>query len=383
MSYCGFAEPNSVPLIVFSNSVITPPGDVHGQLLRVGQPGDDHGAALADHVERAGDHFLFHGAHRDQRLIGHLPPGQLVHLGRGLIRAGERVGRPELQRGFPLERQRVHHHDVLGPGRRGALHRVDPDAADAVDHRGVAGPHAARVVRGGPAGRHAAAHQHRGLQRQPVVHLDQRMLRDRGPLGERAEDAHPADVGAAGVEPGRAVGHDPFQDGLAHVAQVLPPGRAVAAGAAVGDEAAHHVVTGLDLGDAGADLLDDAGALVAADDREPRDQVAVDQVQVGMAEPGGDVPDQHLAVLGRVQVEFHDFERLVRVVQYGCPGLHAFSSLRRVGLRSLINSSQLEAWAGPRQMSSPDPARKAWPAAVLPETACSYRSWTAAPSRTL
>jgi hypothetical protein len=25
MSYCGFAEPNSVPLIVFSNSVITPP----------------------------------------------------------------------------------------------------------------------------------------------------------------------------------------------------------------------------------------------------------------------------------------------------------------------------------------------------------------------
>jgi hypothetical protein len=58
------------------------------------------------------------------------------------------------------------------------------------------------------------------------------------------------------------------------------------------------VVTRLDLGDAGADLLDNAGALVAADDREPRDQVAVDQVQVGVAEPGGDVPDQDLAVLG-------------------------------------------------------------------------------------
>ena len=256
------------------------------------------------------------------------------------------MGRPELQRGFPLERQRVHRHDVLGPGRRGALHRVDPDAADAVDHRGVAGPHPARVVGGGPAGRHAAAHQDRGLQRQPVVHLDQRMLRDRGPLGERAEDAHPADVGAARVEPGRAVGHDPFQDRGTHVAQVLPPGRAVAAGTAVGDEAAHHVVTRFDLGDAGADLLDDAGALVAADDREPGNQVAVDQVQVGVAEPGGDVPDQHLAVLGGVQVEFHDFERLVRVVQYGCPGLHAFSSLHRVVLRSLIKKSAVKSLGG-------------------------------------
>ena len=45
---------------------------------------------------------------------------------------------------------------------------------------------------------------------------------------------------------------------------------------------------GLHPGDARPDLLDDAGALVAADEREAGDDVAVPEVLVGVAEPGRD-----------------------------------------------------------------------------------------------
>ena len=79
---------------------------------------------------------------------------------------------------------------------------------------------------------------------------------------------------------------------------------------------------GADLGDAGPDLLDDPGALVPADDREPRRQVAVGQVQVGVAQPGGDVADEHLARARAVQVEFRDLERGLDVMQYRGLDLH-------------------------------------------------------------
>src|SRR6202042_3034122 len=147
---------------------------------------------------------------------------------------------------------------------------------------------------------------------------------DRGPLGERAHQAHGPDVLAARVEPGGAVGHQPLQGAFAQVAQALPPGGAVPAGPAAGDEAAHHVIARLDLGHPGADLLDDAGPLVPAHDREPGHQVPVDQVQVGVTQPGGDVPDQYLTLARAVQVELDDLERLVRGVQYGGSGLHRF-----------------------------------------------------------
>ncbi len=181
------------------------------------------------------------------------------------------------------------------------------------------------VHRGAPAGRHTAADEHGGLEREPVVDLDHRVLRDGGALGERAEHAHRAEVGAAGVEPERAVRHAALEDGGPHVAQVLPARRAVPAGPAVRDEAAHDVVPGLDLGDAGADLLDDAGALVAADDREARGQVPVGQVQVRVAQPRRGVLDQHLTGARAVEVEFHDLERLAGLEQDCSFGLHRCS----------------------------------------------------------
>ena len=83
-------------------------------------------------------------------------------------------------------------------------------------------------------------------------------------------------------------------------------GGAEAAVAADGQERADDVVARLDARDARADLLDDAGALVAADDREARHDVAVAEVLVGVAQPGGHPADQHLALLGLVELELDD-----------------------------------------------------------------------------
>jgi hypothetical protein len=68
------------------------------------------------------------------------------------------------------------------------------------------------------------------------------------------------------------------------------------------------VVTRLDLGDAGADFFNDARALVPADDRISRRQVAVGEVQVRVTKAGDRVVDKHLSRPGSVQVELHDLE---------------------------------------------------------------------------
>src|SRR5262249_56107640 len=99
-------------------------------------------------------------------------------------------------------------------------------------------------------------------------------------LGEGAEHAHAAEVLAAAVEPVGAVGQAPVQEGDAKVAQVRLAGRAPPAVAADRQERADDVVTGLQPGDAWADFFDDPGALVAADDWEARQEVAVPQVLV-------------------------------------------------------------------------------------------------------
>src|SRR6185312_11046997 len=79
---------------------------------------------------------------------------------------------------------------------------------------------AARVDRGAPAGWHPAAGQRHRLQRQVVVDLDAGVLGHHRPFGERAEQAHLAEVLAVGVEPERAVRQAVVHEQRAEVAQV-------------------------------------------------------------------------------------------------------------------------------------------------------------------
>ena len=100
---------------------------------------------------------------------------------------------------------------------------------------------------------------------------------------------HSAEIHSVAVETEGTVGHRAFEDGGTHVAEVLATGRAVATGAAVGDEATHDMVARLDLRDAWADLFDDARAFVSADDRVTRREITVGQVQIRMAQSGSGV----------------------------------------------------------------------------------------------
>jgi hypothetical protein len=64
------------------------------------------------------------------------------------------------------------------------------------------------------------------------------------------------------------------------------------------------VVAGTHPGYAGADLLDDPGALMSAADRQGRGLIAEVVMDVAMAESGRHHADQNLVVLGRVDLYF-------------------------------------------------------------------------------
>ena len=66
------------------------------------------------------------------------------------------------------------------------------------------------------------------------------------------------------------------------------------------------------------DRLDDAGGLVAEDGGGRERVEAVDEVQVAVADAGGDGAHEHLAADGLVDVDVLDRERLVRTVEDGC-----------------------------------------------------------------
>ncbi len=145
---------------------------------------------------------------------------------------------------------------------------------------------------------------------------------DRAVLAERAEHAHRAVVASRPGVRETSARQVPLEDRRAHVADRLLPGRAPPARAAVGDERAHDVIAGLHAGDARADFLDDAGAFVAEHHRQPRLEVAVRDVDVGVTKTGMGVTDEDLTGLRPVEVELLDLDRLARLVDNCGFGLH-------------------------------------------------------------
>src|SRR6266480_4072257 len=314
------------------------PGQRDGRYLQLVQPGHHDGAALADGVEPGGHDLGRHEVDGEDGRVGHLPPG---HIGDGrlrLFRRGERVGRAELHRLLPLVLQRIDGDDVLGAGVAGALHRVDADAADAVDRHRVAGRDVRGVHGGAPAGRHAAANQHGLLQREVVVDLDGRGLADHAVLAEGPDHAHGAVLAARPGQREALTGQVALEDRRAHVADRLAAGGAVAADAAVRDEREDHVVTRLHAGHARPDLLDDPGAFVAEHHGQPRREVAVRDVDVGVAQARVGVADQNLAVLRAVQVELFDLDALAGFVYDSGLSLHR----RSFGLVTVLTLPRLQ-----------------------------------------
>ena len=84
------------------------------------------------------------------------------------------------------------------------------------------------------------------------------------------------------------------------------------------------MVAGLHAGDARADGLDHARALVTADQRQADVAAALGaDVLVGVTEPGRLVVDQHLVILGLVQIQLGDLPILAGLVQHRGSRRHA------------------------------------------------------------
>ena len=79
--------------------------------------------------------------------------------------------------------------------------------------------------------------------------------------------------------------------------------------AATGHEHQRHGVAALQVGDAGADFLDDAGGLVAQRHGHRPRPVAIDDGQVGMAQAGRGNPDQHFVRAGAGEIDGLDGDR--------------------------------------------------------------------------
>ena len=103
------------------------------------------------------------------------------------------------------------------------------------------------------------------------------------------------------------VGREPAEHTGAHLAHVRLTDGAHLAVATRRQEGEDDVVADLEAGDVGAEFLDDAGALVAADDRSPgqRDVTGV-HVVVAVADAGGGELDPHLTRRGRIDLDFLD-----------------------------------------------------------------------------
>src|SRR5262249_44268609 len=126
--------------------------------------------------------------------------------------------------------------------------------------------------------------------------------------------------------------------GGAEVAQVLVAGRAAGAATARGDEAEDHVVARLQRRDPGTDLLDHAGALVAADDGQLEGQVTRVEVLVGMAHARGPLLHRDLALLGRIELDLLDAPVLADFPQDRGLGLHSGNPPAQVSTRTLHTS---------------------------------------------
>src|SRR4029077_10822501 len=113
-----------------------------------------------------------------------------------------------------------------------------------------------------------------------------------------------------------------LEDRRAHVADGLAAGSAVAADAAVREEREDHVVPRLHAAPPRPDLLDDPGAFVAEHHGQPRREVAVRDVDIGVAQARVGVADQNLAVLRAVQVELFDLDALAGLIYDSGLGLH-------------------------------------------------------------
>ena len=277
-------------------------------------------------------------------VVGAQPAGQLLHaLHHVLVLGVDGVGGAELARVAQLVVEQVAGDDGLGAGELGALHHVEPDAA-AADHQHAMAPASTlawRMTAPTPVATlqpmMAACVHGRSLRTDTTCSAGHTTYSENVPMRAIWLTGSPLSFT-------RAVPSCMRQRGVSlwPMHRTVRPRRAVAAVPAVRAEREDDVVALLDVADAGAQLGDDAGGLVAQHHRQRQRPVAVHDVPVAHAHAGGLDLHPHLAGLGPLLLEVEDLQRLVDFGQDG--GSH------RLLLSS--NCKKMQAGAAPGQPQS-------------------------------
>ena len=273
----------------------------------------DDGAALADDREGLADHGAVGEADRDDRARGHTAPALLLHRLERLLVCREGVRGAERQRGLALERERGRPRRAsLAPAWRRPLHRVDPDAADAVDDDGVAGTdvRGVRARRRAPAGRDAAGGERDHVERQARVDLHAGVLAGRRSTARTCPSIIvPAPKSAPWPWSRCVPSNMRFCSRSAPRSQRFWTPSSTSAAPAGRHPGGDEVVARPQVLDAGPDGLDHARALVADHHRRHEVDVAVPQVLVRVAHARERVADEDLVLLRVVQLELDHVER--------------------------------------------------------------------------
>ena len=225
------------------------------------------------------------------------------------------MGGTEFQRRMTFPLDWLDDEDVPRAGVDRALKGRHAHAADAHDRDVLPGPDVGGAHRRAVAGGHAAAHQAGHLERDRRVDLHHRTLVHDHVRREGAQQRHREYVLTLGLNPEGAVGDgSAVEQSGAQVAQVTQPRLARRTVPAGRDERQHHVVAFGDVLDTGADLGDDARALMPAKHGEAAHRDAAgDQVVVGVAHPRRLHLDLHLVLDGVADLDLLDRPRLVEL----------------------------------------------------------------------
>ena len=199
-----------------------------------------------------------------------------------------------------------------------ALDRREADAAASENRDGRSGLDARGVEHGAHPGRDAASDERGAVQRHVVADLHQRVFMHQHLLGVRRKVGKLAHRLALERQPGlfalaplrrRAVG-----------AAVGMARHAIVAVAAENRETGDDVVAGLHIVDGLAHFLDDSGGFMAQYGGGGKGVVAVDKVQVAVANTARDGAHQDFAIQRLVDLDVFDNQRLLGTIEYG--GLH-------------------------------------------------------------
>ena len=215
------------------------------------------------------------------------------------------MGEPDLVVG------QVDRHDAAGAGQHRAHQAAQADATEAHDGNGAAGLDLRGVDDGADPGHHGAAEQRRHVEWQGGIDDHDRAAIDDGVFGV---------AGNAGVMVHRlAVEMQPMvaRQELAGsarrdrtLADIGPTLETAPAAAAAHVEGKADMIALLHVVHARADLDDLARALMAQHDRHRPWPIAVDQREIGMAEPAAAYLDQHFALAGRIEIDLDNMDGL-------------------------------------------------------------------------